>query len=105
MWGGGSAGAENSPPGSLRSIERWRSFDSDQPLSLEMSIPDFTANSLTTWPQFFPGTPCCVAKICHLIGGGAAGWDCRFSNTLSLSHVTFMKLDEFDFGLGRLEGV
>jgi len=73
MCGGGSAGAEISPPGSLRSIEHWQAFDPDGPSSLEMSIPDIAANSLTTWPQFFPGTPCCVAKICHLIGSGAAG--------------------------------
>ena len=103
MWGGGSAGAEISPPGSLCSIERWQAFDPDGPSNLEMAIPDITANSLTTWPQFFPGTPCCVAKICHLIGGGAAGWDCRTSNTLSLSHVTFVKLGECAFGLGHLE--
>ena len=102
-WEGGSAGADISPPGSLRSIERWRVLDSDTPSSLDTSIPDLTANSFTTCPRFFPGMLCCHAKFCQLIRGGAGGCYCKSFNTSSLFHVTLMKLGECVFGLARFE--
>ena len=80
-WEGGSARAEISTPGSLRSIERWRVLDSDTPSSLDTSIPDLTANSFTTCSQFVPGMLCRLAKICQLIRGGAGGCDSKSFNT------------------------
>ena len=73
-------------------------LDSDTLSSLDTSIPDLTANSFTTCPQFFPGMLCCLAKFSQFILGGAAGRDRRSFYTLSLSHV---KSGECDFGFAH----
>ena len=65
--------------------------------SLDVLIPDFIANSLTTWPQFLPGTLCSRANFCQLMAGGAEGCACRSSKTACLFQLTLLKSGECVF--------
>ena len=68
----GQAGAEISPPWSLRFLIR-RLVLVSRPSNLTVSMLDSRANSLTTCPPFEPGMLCSLANFCQLIGGGAGG--------------------------------